>query len=460
MKHNRLPQIFIGFLIIIFSAFAVNAQTNARLTQIYLPWMENPGQIPSRINFELFATGFSLPFGGAITDIAHAGDERLFVIEQPGRIKIVNPDGSIKLIPFLDITNSVRFIGLEGWEAGLLGIAFHPNYPETPHFYVAYTPEEEFPNDFRLRISRFTVSADPDIADPNSELIMIEYSQDDDVHHGGDLAFGKDGYLYIPLGDGGPDPFPQGSPFEYPGDEANNSQDLTNLRGSLLRIDVDQTTGLVPDCGGAGYSIPADNPFVDGVGGNCDEIWAYGIRNGWKMAIDRGRGDIYLTDVGEWYYDEINFFPYDDWPGPRAGANLGWHCYEGTLFYPTIWPEIMGDCPDQVYAPPMYEYSTAPPNQQCSITGGMVYRGLKYPALRGQYIFSDFCTGEVWRIDRRGPISLWKVADNQFLISTMGEGADGEIYMGKWYPPGQDEDGDGVPDVPPPPVEIYRLFVP
>ncbi len=247
----------------------------------------------------------------AAVDIAHAGDERLFVVEREGRIRVVRPNGTVQSIPFLDITD--RILIRERSEQGLLGLAFDPNYEENGYFYVNYTARPAG----HTHISRFQVSENPDIADAASEVVLLRVKQPSSAHNGGDLLFGPgDGYLYIPLGDGG----------GYR-DPNNNAQRTDVLLGKILRIDVDVTAGgEAPDCGEVGnYRIPADNPFVDGAGGVCDEIWALGLRNPWRASFDRETHDLYIGDVGQDLREEINYQAADD----GGGQNYGWRCYEG-----------------------------------------------------------------------------------------------------------------------------------
>lgn len=310
------------------------------------------------LEIELVANGFSSPL-----ELKHAGDDRLFVVERGGRIKILNPDGTVNTTPFLNISSIIT----SGGERGLLGLAFHPDYSNNGHFYVYYTNLSG-----NTQISRFTVSSDPDIADPDSELQMLNFNQPFSNHNGGNLAFGPDGMLYIASGDGGSG-----------GDPQNNSQNLTNLLGKLLRLDVDAP---------APY-IPADNPFVDSSTAR-GEIWAYGLRNPWKIAFDPETDDLWIADVGQNAWEEINREP-----ASEAGLNYGWRCYEGNAPYNT------NGCPPQSELTfPIAVYANA--GSRCSVTGGYVYRGEEYPAIQGLYFFADLCSNEIGTVNQEGDLTF------------------------------------------------------
>jgi glucose/arabinose dehydrogenase len=371
-----------------------------------------PPPPPTGLELVPFATGFST---STVTDIANAEDDRLFVVEKDGLVKVVMSNGSILTAPFLNIADRVK---TGNWEEGLLAMAFHPDYANNGYFFVTYTA---YP-DYRIKLSRFSVSADPNQANPNSEVALASISKASEVHNGGDIAFGPDGYLYWPLGDGGPDPYPPGHPNAAPGDPDNRSQRIDELLGGILRLDVDKTTGIPPDCEVSNaYSIPPDNPYV-GVQG-CDEIWSIGLRNPWRMSFDRATGDLWIADVGEWIWEEIDL----ETAGTPGGTNYGWHCYEGTLDYSTIWPSVANDCSQSAsYTFPIAEYGRP---EGCSITGGFVYRGEDYPSLQGHYVFGDFCTGSIWRLSPTS--SGWErvlMISNGGNVSTFGEDVDGELY--------------------------------
>ncbi len=310
-------------------------------------------------------------------DLQTDGSGRLFIIEKTGRIRIIQ-NGQLLIAPFLDITDRVND---NGNEMGLLGLAFPPNYPQNGFFYVNYTGRGG--NTF---ISRFTATGND--ADPNSEKILLTVDQPFPNHNGGVLTFGPDGYLYAGLGDGGA----AGDPF-------GNAQSLNTLLGKILRIDVN---------GGDPYAIPTDNPF-----GN--EIWAYGLRNPWRMSFDGSTGDLYIGDVGQGTWEEIDFLP----AGSPGGANFGWDFREGAHEYDGNAPAGLVD--------PVAEYSHA--EGGCSVTGGYVYRGAM-TEWNGIYLFGDYCTGFVWGLIRSG--DTWqkqKLFDLDVTITSFGQDETGEIYL-------------------------------
>ena len=323
--------------------------------------------------------------------VTHAGDgsERLFVVEQPGVIQIVQDEARLAS-PFLDIRTRVS---AEATEQGLLGLAFHPNYPNNGYFYVNYTNSPS-----NTVIARYQVSPqDPNKADPGSELRLLDVQQPFINHNGGHLAFGPDGYLYIGLGDGGAAYDPEG-----------NAQNLGTLLGTLLRLDVDSATP---------YAIPADNPFVNGNG--RPEIWAYGLRNPWRFSFDRLTGDLYIGDVGQNIWEEIDFIP----TGSPGGVNFGWDYLEGT--HPLEGSPQAG----LTMVSPISEYSHA--EGGCSVTGGVVYRGQALPQWQGIYLYGDYCSGLVWGLLRDADEN-WQHAllfDLDALITSFGEDEAGEVYL-------------------------------
>ncbi len=339
------------------------------------------------------ADGFNQP-----TDIAHAGDGRLFIVEQPGLIRIIDAAGDVLPTPFLDIQDQV---GTGFYEQGLLGLAFDPDYAANGYFFVSYTAL-----DGSSHIARFSVDvADPDVADPDSEFAILTLAQPHQNNNGGDLNFGPDGYLYVALGDGG-----------GVGDPDALAQDGDSLLGKVLRLDV---TGVTTN---TNYVIPPNNPFVSDPAVR-DEIWAVGLRNPWRFSFDRATGDLYLGDVGLTLYEEINFQPANS-PG---GENYGWRCYEANE------PHVLDGCgavanydfPAHAY--PHYENSSF---LGCSVTGGYVYRGSESPDLVGRYIFADYCSGRFWAMSAVGG-GGWDVVSLGVLqanVSAFGEGADGELY--------------------------------
>jgi glucose/arabinose dehydrogenase len=328
-------------------------------------------------------SGLSLP-----VHITHAGDGsgRLFVVEQEGRIWILK-NGERSAIPFLDIVSRVSCCG----ERGLLSVAFPPDYKNKSYFYVNYTNQAG-----NTVVARYHATANPDIAGPDSEEIVLGVDQPFANHNGGQLAFGPDGFLYIGMGDGGSG-----------GDPQNHGQNPGSLLGKILRIDVE--SGQVP------YGIPPDNPFAQMVGYR-GEIWALGLRNPWRFSFDRKTGDLYFGDVGQNAYEEIDFQPSSS-PG---GENYGWRIMEGAhCFNPN-------PCDQTGLALPVVEYDHS---QGCSVTGGMVYRGPN-PFLQGTYFYGDFCSGNIWGLKYDG--TLWQNAlllKAPFSISTFGEDEAGNLHV-------------------------------
>lgn len=341
------------------------------------------------IDLEPVATSLSRPVG-----ITHAGDGsgRLFIVELTGEIRIVDAAGDLLPTSFLDIGAQSACCG----EQGLLGLAFHPNYSDDGYFYVHYSDLEG-----DTVVSRFTVSANPDVADPGSELVLLTLAQPYTNHNGGQIEFGPDGYLYIALGDGGSG-----------GDPGDRAQNLGLLFGKILRIDVDTADPPLE------YSIPADNPFV-GAGGPRQEIWAYGLRNPWRFSFDRLTGDLFIGDVGQFLWEEINMQP----AASTGGENWGWRCYEGDAVYNSSGCGPIGD-----YEFPILTYAHAGGN--CSVSGGYRYRGTNYPNLWGTYLFGDYCTGKVWGGTYDGMAwSATEFYDLPASLSSFGEDEDGELYL-------------------------------
>jgi len=344
-----------------------------------------------KIQLVNFASGFDLP-----VDIAHCGDSRIFVVEREGLIWVLDSLGN-RLDTFLNIDPRVNS-GQN--EQGLLGLAFDPNYVNNGYFYVNYTKNGAGDT----RVARFSVKPNkPNEADPNSELKIIEQAQPYWNHNGGCLKFGPDGHLYISLGDGGSG-----------GDPQNYAQNKKTFLGKILRLDVRNSNVSQP------YVVPADNPFV----GNANyfpEIWSTGWRNPWRFSFDRLTGDMWIADVGQNLWEELDFEPAN-----TPGRNYGWRCYEGTHNYNT------NNCqPLSGYISPFFEYSHSGANG-CSVTGGFIYRGSKFPDLYGCYLFADYCSGRWWYTRRNvdGTFSTNILANlGGYEFSTFGEGYDGELYV-------------------------------
>jgi glucose/arabinose dehydrogenase len=338
---------------------------------------------PPPVNLRPIASGLNHP-----VFLTNAGDGsgRLFLVEKPGTIRIVK-DGALLADPFLDIRDLVKSTGSE---QGLLGLAFDPGYAADGRFFVNYIDRDGNTVVARYRVS----SADPDRADPASGTAILAINQPYPNHNGGDMVFGPDGYLYIGTGDGGSE-----------GDPLGNGQRLDTLLGKLLRLDVQGDT----------YAIPADNPFLNRQDAR-PEIWAYGLRNPWRFSFDRETGDLYIGDVGQDSYEEIDFQP----PGSHGGENYGWNIMEG--FHPYKGGSVGG------LAPPVAEYDHTEGN--CSVTGGYAYRGTAIPSLSGTYVFGDYCTGQTWVLHLfPGGWGMAQWFGMKIAISSFGEDENGELYV-------------------------------
>jgi len=335
------------------------------------------------LQYPLYATG------------AGDGSDRLFVLEQSGRIWILEND-ILKNAPFIDLSGIVSQDVLRGYsERGLLGVAFHPDYAENGLFYVNYTDRNG-----DTQVVQYSVSSDdPDVADPNSATTLLSISQPYANHNGGHMDFGLDGYLYISVGDGGSrdDPLAAG-------------QDPSTLLGTLLRIDVDNPGETRP------YGIPEDNPAMRD-SSFAPEVWSWGLRNVWRFSFDRATGDLYMGDVGQDQFEEINFQPVDS----AGGENYGWRSYEGFQRY------IGGEPASEVVMPiAVYDHG-----QGCSVTGGYVYRGEAIPELQGAYLYSDYCQGRLW-VAYRDESETWQSTEITQLgrqVSSFGEDDVGELYV-------------------------------
>ncbi len=338
-----------------------------------------------QIDLQTFATGFTRP-----VDIQNDGDSRLYIVEQPGQIWILDSLGNKNSSPFLDIRSRVND---SNNEQGLLGMAFYPNSAGFGNFFVHYTDSNG-----NSQISLFARSlSDPDSADPASEFKIINIPQPFPNHNGGSIEFGPDGYLYITMGDGG-----------SAGDPNDVAQNLTSYLGKILRIDINTA---MP------YGIPPSNPFAGAGGGIKEEIWAYGLRNPWKISFDRLNGNLWIGDVGQDAAEEIDFQNANS----AGGENYGWRCKEGTLPFNT------SNCPpDSTFTAPAYEYLHP---DGCSVTGGRVYRGSKYPGMYGEYFFADICGGWIRSLDSNFVITdHGGFASSNFFVA-FGENSKGDLFV-------------------------------
>jgi glucose/arabinose dehydrogenase len=334
-----------------------------------------------------FAKGLNAPTNIIADGVS--GDTRLFVTERGGTIRIVNKDGTVSA-PILDISSKV----LAGGEMGLIGLAFHPKFAENHYLYIYYIN-----HDRQSVLARYKFDTASNTINPTTEKVLLTIPQPYENHNGGQLAFGVDGYLYWGLGDGGSG-----------GDPENRAQDVHTLLGKILRLDVD---------GGNPYSIPATNPFTRSTDRQVKpEIWAYGLRNPWRFSFDSKTHDLYIADVGQGTYEEIDVQP----AASKGGENYGWRCREGLHDFNTA------GCKDaSQYVSPVIEYTHE--GGRCSITGGYIYRGTAEPALDGLYIFGDYCTGEIMYASKQD--NTWSTtgaAKTGSHISTFGQGNDGELY--------------------------------
>jgi len=333
------------------------------------------------VAIQSFATGLSNP-----VEIANAGDARLFVVEQGGRIKILNTNGTVNTTPFLNIASLIT----SGGEQGLLGLAFHPDYPGNGYFYVNYTNTSG-----NTVIARYTVSStDANVANASSAQILMTIPQPASNHNGGTLHFGPDGYLYIGMGDGG-----------GAGDTGNRAQNINERLGKMLRIDVNT---------GSPYGIPADNPYAGATAG-ADEIWAIGLRNPWKFSFDQS-GNLWIADVGQNQIEEIN-----KQPATSAGLNYGWRCYEGNSAYNTA-----GCAPMSGMTFPLAQYTHS---DGCSITGGYYYAGSNFPNFNGYYFFADYCRNRIGRVNSSGTIAYSANFTGSNNFTTFGQDFNGELYI-------------------------------
>ena len=371
-----------------------------------------------QISLVQLVSGLSLP-----VHVTHAGDDSgwIFVVEQAGRIRIVR-SGSLESTPFLDISPSGANRVLCCGEQGLLSVAFPPGFAGKGHFYVDYTRKP----DGATVVARYSVGTDPDLADPNSEQVILTINQPFTNHNGGQLAFGPDGYLYIGMGDGG-----------SAGDPQNNAQDPSSLLGKILRIDVEFDVSesspsllapapyvlylpMILSSGTVPYTVPPDNPFV-GESGYRPEIWALGLRNPWRFSFDRVTGDLYIGDVGQGAYEEVDYQS----ASSSGGENYGWRIMEGAHCYNAT------SCNTSGLTLPVAEYPHGSgANTGCSVTGGFVYRGPSNPGLQGIFFYGDYCQGRIWGLQPdAGGWEAAQLLDTTYSISTFGEDQAGRVFI-------------------------------
>jgi hypothetical protein len=344
------------------------------------------GEVP--VGLEEVAAGLSFP----LYLTSPPGDSRLFIAEKGGAIRLVK-DGALLPAPFLDLTGKVS----TGGEQGLLGLAFDPGYATNGRLVVHYTDPSG-----NTVVSAFHVAAEnADQADPTSETVLLAVQQPFSNHNGGQILFGPDGMLYIGLGDGGSE-----------GDPAGRGQSLDDLLGDILRVDVSS---------GTGYTVPPDNPFV-GRGDARPEIWSYGLRNPWRFSFDPATGDLYIGDVGQNEWEEVDVVSAAQ--GAGRGANFGWNVMEGTHCYASP------SCDPSAFTAPVLEYSH---RLGCSVSGGYVYRGAAIPALQGHYFYADYCQGWVrtFRLQDGQAVEQhqWPTLAPGGAVPSFGQDSNGELYV-------------------------------
>jgi glucose/arabinose dehydrogenase len=367
-----------------------------------------PKTVPAPTAFDptRVAIGLSQVASGLASPVlvTHAGDGsgRLFVVEQAGRIRVI-AGGHLLPTPFLDLTGSIT----SGGERGLLGLAFHPSYPALPYIYVNFTDRNG-----ATAISRYTVSSNPDVINKATGVRILTIAQPYANHNGGHLAFGPDGYLYIGMGDGGSS-----------GDPQNRAQNIDSLLGKMLRIDINHGTRTRQ------FVTPAGNPYIGRTG--SDLIWSRGLRNPWRWSFDRETGGLWIADVGQERYEEVNrSMPSSTFPAGR-GINYGWPVLEGRACY-----RPSSGCSTAGKTVPVVVYGHAVAGaDNCSVTGGYVYRGSAYPMLVGGYLYGDFCSGRMWLLSAgavapaSGVLVRGDSASPKLSISSFGEDEAGELYV-------------------------------
>lgn len=352
------------------------------LVALFFTTQQGTGQL---IELELVNNEVESP-----TDIVFTPDGTMYVVQREGTVRTLDSNGDLNSTVFLDLSDEVTTFGTE---QGLLGMTFHPDYPDSNYFYVNYTVSPGI-----THISRFTVDLQNETAIKDSEKLLLTQEQPYANHNAGDLCFGPDGMLYFALGDGGG--------FEDPDDYG---QEKSTFLSKVMRLDVDN---------GDPYAIPPDNPFLDNPD-IADEVWALGLRNPWRISFDRETGDLWIGDVGQGNREEIN----RQAASSTGGENYGWSCYEGNLAFKT------NDCDSEdAYTFPVWDYEHE--GDVCSVTGGFVYRGSEIPDLVGAYIFGDFCSGQVWALSEdSGVWASEELLNTSYSISTFGEDPQGELYL-------------------------------
>lgn len=388
LKVNR-TSLLVGVVVALSAAGAAVAVGTLTKSQpvppVLPPRAEKPPLSPPVVELSKFASGFTKPV--VITATPTVSDKRVFVVEQAGVIKIIQADGTVSAQAFLDISSKV----LNGGEMGLLGLAFSPNYSRDGNFFINYTDRSQ-----NTIVARYHAPS-PGSTDPASEEVLLKIAQPYTNHNGGALLFGPDGYLYAALGDGGSG----GDPHGY-------GQNLNSLLGKLLRLDVSQLP----------YKSPSSNPYANQPG-KRPEIWDYGLRNPWRLSFDRKTDALYIADVGQGDIEEIN----REQSGSKGGVNYGWRCFEGSKDF-----NLSGCASRDNYSFPILEYDHS--EDRCSVTGGYVYRGKKYPALDGKYFYADFCGGQLYSAEIKD--ARWQaelIVRSPYRISTFGEDSGGELYL-------------------------------
>jgi glucose/arabinose dehydrogenase len=382
-KSHRIQLIVLGVLILV--AIALVGWLLLRHPAVSPVTTTNKTPAPVKVQLALFTSGISDPT--SIVSSGVSGDGRLFVLDQSGKIRIVNSTGTLVAQPFLDISSQVRFEG----EMGLLGLAFSPHYATDGYFYVNYIDKS-----MNTVVARYHISGDANTADNASAQIILKQQQPYTNHDGGALAFGPDGYLYIAFGDGG-----------SAGDPEKRAQDMNTWLGKLLRIDVSKLP----------YTVPSDNPYVTKPGIK-PEIWDAGLRNPWRISFDSKTHELYIADVGQGEVEEINVET-----SGKDGSNYGWRCYEGDKEFKT------DGCKDKSqYVFPALTYGHT--EGRCSVTGGYVYRGSAYPDLTGKYFYADYCGGQLYFMERQNDAYVsTKAFQTPYRISTFGQDNEGELYL-------------------------------